>query len=238
MGSSLTWIGGSFALILFSSAVLGLVWFWRARVYRVLVHPVTAARDRVLFDKFPVEQGDVVFLGDSLTRQGRWGEMYPGVPVRNRGVSGDTTSDVHARLPQAVRAAPAQIFLMIGTNDLGLGRSAEVVLANLSRIVSEIRRISPATTLVLQTLLPREAALRSSVEAVNRGLAALAEREGLPLVDVGQAMRSPAGTLRPELTRDGLHLLDAGYQVWKDALDPWVRRTALPEGGDTGRGES
>lgn len=238
MGSSLIWIGGSFALILLSSAVLGLVWFWRARVYRALVHPVTAARQRVLFDKFPVEEGDVVFLGDSLTRQGRWGEMFPGVPVRNRGVSGDTTSDVHARVPEAARAAPAQIFLMIGTNDLGLGLSAEVVLANLSRIVSEIRRTSPATALVLQTLLPRDAALGPSVEAVNRGLALLAEREGLALVDVGQAMRSPAGTLRSELSRDGLHLVDAGYQVWKDALDPWVRRSSLPAGANTGRGES
>lgn len=238
MGESLTWIGGGFALVLVSLAVLSLVWFWRARVYRSLVHPVMAARQRVLFERFPVKQGDVVFLGDSLTQQGPWGEMFPGVPVRNRGVSGDTTSDVHARVLEATHAAPAQIFLMIGTNDLGLGLSAGAVLANLSRIVSEIRRTSPGTALVLQTLLPREAALRTNVEAVNRGLALLAEREGLPLVDVGRAMRSPAGTLRPELTRDGLHLVDAGYQVWKDALEPWVRRSSVPAGEETGREES
>lgn len=222
MGSWKFLVGGSLLLNVLCVAALAGGWFWRAPLYRYFIHPVVTARQMSFFREFPVTAGDVVFLGDSLTSQGRWGELFPGVAARNRGVSGDVTTDILGRLGEITAGAPAQIFLMVGTNDLGLGLPEEALLRNVDAILDEILRASPETKVYLQTLLPRSAAYVEPIRSVNQGLAVLAHRRGLPLLDVGGAMRSAAGTLRPELTRDELHLLGPGYAIWKSALDPWV----------------
>ena len=68
------------------------------------------------FEHLEIQAGDVVFLGDSITEGGAWDELFPGVPVRNRGIGGDTTSGVLDRLDQITRGRPAKVFLKIGTN--------------------------------------------------------------------------------------------------------------------------
>ena len=224
--------GGSFALNVLGLLVLVGAWFWRAQLYRQWIHPTVTARQVSFFKQFPVGTGDVVFLGDSLTSQGRWGELFPGVPVRNRGISGDVTADVLARLEEITTASPSQIFLMIGTNDLGLGLSEEVLLGNVSAILEEIRRASPETELYLQTLLPRSEAYVEQIRSVNTSLAEMAARAGVTLVDVGGAMRSPTGTLRPELTDDELHLSGPGYAIWGETLADWVRTPARDKDGE------
>ena len=229
-------IGGALALVILGSLCAVAAWLWRTRIYRHFFHPIISARKLRSFRELPVQTGDVVFLGDSLTSQGRWGEWFPGVPVRNRGISGDTTADVLARLGEVVRTAPAQIFLMVGTNDLGLGVRQEVVLENVAAIVTEIRRATPQTEIYLQTLLPRDAAYVERIAMVNQGLALLAEKEGLVLIDVGRAMSSSTGTLRAELTRDSLHLEGAGYAVWRKALAPFVGTPSMVWETQQGKG--
>ena len=71
------------------------------------------------FDELSVEQGDVVFLGDSITRGGSWYELHPDSPIRNRGIGGDTTSGVLARLHQVTSGKPSQVLLLIGTLKIG-----------------------------------------------------------------------------------------------------------------------
>jgi len=233
MGSWKFLVGGSLALSLLGVLVLAAAWFWRARLYRTLFHPVVTARQSSFFREFPVRAGDVVFLGDSLTSQARWGELFPGVAARNRGISGDTTADVRARLREITSAAPAQIFLMIGTNDLGLGLSEEVVLQNIDAILEEIRIESPRTEVFVQTLLPRSRGYAARIRSVNEGLIALADRRGLRWIDVGGAMSSAEGALRADLTGDELHLLGPGYEIWKTTLAPWVGPSPRPLAGKT-----
>lgn len=121
------------------------------------------------FESFPGAQDDVVMLGDSITAGGEWSEMFPGVPIRNRGISGDTTSDVLLRLDPIVAAKPAAVFLKIGTNDLNRGpdRGYELPIG-IEQIVSRIQAGSPTTAIFLQSVLPREAAMREEVGAYNR----------------------------------------------------------------------
>ncbi|HQP10891.1 MAG TPA: TonB-dependent receptor plug domain-containing protein, partial [Candidatus Omnitrophota bacterium] len=38
------------------------------------------------FRRYPVNRGDIVFLGDSITDGGCWEELFPGVPLKNRGI--------------------------------------------------------------------------------------------------------------------------------------------------------
>src|SRR5262249_33672293 len=52
---------------------------------------------RDMFENLPTGP-DVFMLGDSLTEQGPWSELFPTVFVANRGIGGDTLEAVRKRV--------------------------------------------------------------------------------------------------------------------------------------------
>jgi lysophospholipase L1-like esterase len=182
------------------------------------------------FESFPVAQGDVVMLGDSITAGGEWSEMVPGLPIRNRGISGDTTTDVLARLDPIVAARPVAVFLKIGTNDLSRGPDRAASYQQYRQIVTRMQAGSPATAIFLQSVLPREAALREEVEAYNRQIRAIADELGVTYIDLYPAFLAADGSIRDELTLDELHLSGEGYRVWQSLLEPVMRAANLDSG--------
>jgi lysophospholipase L1-like esterase len=164
---------------------------------------------------------DVVLVGDSLTDWGEWDELL-GRPVANRGIAGDTTRDVAARLDAVIGARPpATVALMIGINDLLRGDSADATAERVLAVAADIKRRAPASRVVLQSLLPvsaSESGVNERVAAVNARLSASAARLGLVYADVAAAVRGPDGALDPRFTGDGVHLLGDGYRAWAAAL--------------------
>ena len=104
------------------------------------------------FEELPIASGGTVFLGDSITEGGSWHELSPESSVRNRGIGGVTTSGILARIDQIRHGQPGQIFLMIGTNDLGFGVSQADIVGNVRRIVDEIHDVSPHTEFYMQSV--------------------------------------------------------------------------------------
>lgn len=141
------------------------------------------------FEAFALVPDDIVFLGDSITEGGPWDELFPDLPVRNRGVGGDTTDGVLARLEQVTRAQPAKVFLLIGTNDLFRGTSGSEIAANLGAILDRLKQQAPDTEVYLQSVLPRAPSYRSSIEALNARLAEVALEHGSAWVDLYPADR-------------------------------------------------
>jgi lysophospholipase L1-like esterase len=175
------------------------------------------------FGEFPLASGDVVFLGDSITEGGRWEEIFPSAPARNRGIGGDTSAGVLARLAQVTSAKPSAVFLMIGTNDLTTGASVEEISANVEAILARIRDESPSTRVLVQSVLPRGADYRSRVERLNARLAEIARDAGVEFVDLYPKFLDPSdGSIRNDLSNDELHLLGAGYRVWQTQLARYV----------------
>ena len=173
-----------------------------------------------LFAAAPLAPGDVVFLGDSLTEGAHWVELLPGLPVRDRGIAGDTTAGVLARLATITAARPAAVFLMIGTNDLGASPDPAPSLARQREIIARIRRESPSTLVFVQSLLPRAAVFRERIEGYNLALYGICRELGATWVDLYPAFLAPDGALRRELTYDGVHLAPAGYRLWRSMLAP------------------
>jgi len=66
------------------------------------------------FNRYPVQPGDIVFLGDSITDGARWDELFPGLPVKNRGINANLTTNVLERLDNIVNWRPKAIFILIG----------------------------------------------------------------------------------------------------------------------------
>jgi len=180
------------------------------------------------FAQLKAPQKAIVFLGNSITEAGEWQEVLPGKTVINRGISGDNSFGVYARLDALLALKPAKVFLLVGINDLKRGTPAEVILNNYKRIIEKIKMDAPETTLYLQSILPVAEAVIPAIYAkinnekirdLNKGLKELASITQLTFIDLyNDVFISDDGQLKKELTTDGLHLKAAAYIIWAKYL--------------------
>ena len=65
----------------------------------------------------------LLMLGDSLVEWGDWQRFLPGVAVVNRGLAGEMTSELAARLHDEMADCPAPdaVLVQSGTNNLLFG---------------------------------------------------------------------------------------------------------------------
>jgi len=176
-----------------------------------------------LYQQLEGTRYDVVFLGNSITERGDWQELIgTRYAVANRGIGGDNTFGVLARLEGVTRIRPKKLFLLIGINDIGRGLPVDVILQNYRKIVSHIQHESPKTTLYLQTVLPlNESLLRydylknksEQIKALNEGIRDIAREQGLTYVDLHEVL-AEGDVLKEDYTLDGIHLKPQAYQRW------------------------
>ena len=174
------------------------------------------------FEELPIDPGDSVFLGDSITEGGSWHELFPESPVRNRGIGGDVTLGVLQRIDQVRRGRPGQVFLLIGTNDLAFGIPESEIVGNIQKIVSEIHAESEHTEVYVQSVLPRDVEYREQVESLNRALQPAIDGVAT-WIDLYPIFLDSDGSIKNEYSNDELHLLGAGYVVWREAIKKFVR---------------
>lgn len=180
-----------------------------------------------LFNTLPLQQKGIVFLGNSITERGNWSELLPGQKIMNRGIGGDNTFGVLARLDMVVKAVPKKVFLLIGINDLSRALPKEVILNNYERIINYIRTNSPKTTLYVQSVLPLYEPLttaaylknkKDSILQLNIGIRQLADKYKLTYINLHEVFADGNGDLKKEYTADGIHVKPAAYVLWIDFL--------------------
>jgi len=174
-------------------------------------------------ERWPVRQGDVVFIGDSITCWAKWDSLFPNVCVRNFGIPGDTSAGVLARIEQVSRGQPAKVFLLVGTNDLHFKKTSdEQIVHNITNIIDRLHAASSATAIYLQSIMPRHLPRAEQIKSLNSRLAQVALSHGAQWIDLWPCLSNTKGGLRRELTRDSLHLRPAGNRAWADALRDYV----------------
>lgn len=211
------------------AATLALFVFTRLAAERLIRHHRAQKMD--FFRRYPVERGDIVFLGDSITDGARWHELFPKQPVKNRGINADTVSGVLERLDEILPARPAAIFILIGTNDLPwyTYHSDRHILSAYQAILERCRDESPETRVFVQAILPRRRRYARRIQALNLRLKELAERCGCTYVHLFPHFAGESGAIRSELSNDHLHLMASGYGIWVDLLSPYVENLAAQE---------
>lgn len=182
---------------------------------------------RTLFELLPDGKKEIIFLGNSITDIGEWTEIFQDLRVKNRGISGDNTFGVLARLDEVLSSRPSMIFLMIGINDIAKGIPDEIIVANYRRIIARTRAASPRTRLYLQSVLPtnnsfsefkRHQDKDDHIQFLNRSLEKLAKEWNAVYVDLYPHFLDGEGKLSAKYTNDGLHLNGPGYMLWKELL--------------------
>ncbi|MBD0335792.1 MAG: lysophospholipase [Cyanobacteria bacterium Co-bin13] len=172
-----------------------------------------------------------VLLGDSLTL---WfpQELLPGRRTWiNQAISGDNSDGLRQRLYILDQTNPETVFVMIGINDLIWGKPEAQLIDNTRAIVRYLRDTHPDTQIVVQSLLPhgnesatwegrdRLLALPNErIRAVNTELRQIADDNGAYYLDLYPLFANGEGSLRADLTTDGLHLNWQGYIVWRTAI--------------------
>jgi hexosaminidase len=172
------------------------------------------------FTKLPERPGSIVFLGDSQIEQAEWHEIFGDNPtVLNRGISGDYTAGVLARLGEVLRHKPLKIFLLVGVNDLFFGKKTSEIEADYRAIVQRTRSESPDSELFLMSVLPvnnkvRDVGLTNDqVRALNERIRQIAKDYALPYLDLNTPLSDADGNLAAKFTDDGLHMNGLGYVV-------------------------
>lgn len=191
-------------------------------VIRPLVVGRIGAARRRYFEGLPASQGQVVLLGDSITEQGKWADLFPELRTANRGIGGESTADLLERLHCGI-FQPKAVSLLIGTNDLH-GPRDQRALAGIGEradeIVRRLREELPSAAVFVNSIMPRTPYFTDRIQTLNEHYRDIAKERGATFVDVWPALADDAGAIRKEFTKDNLHLSPAGYRAWADVLRP------------------
>ncbi|MDZ7742186.1 MAG: GH92 family glycosyl hydrolase [Bacteroidota bacterium] len=180
------------------------------------------------FESMPDTPGEIIFLGNSITDNCDWAELFGNPNIKNRGIGGDDTDGILERLVEVISSRPEKIFIMIGTNDLANGKSVEYILDNYRKIIKRIQKDSPQTKIYIQSVLPTDDAFHTErknqdIREINRQLQVIANADGLTYIDLYKHFENADGILDTQYSLDGLHINGEAYLLWKELIEKYVQ---------------
>jgi lysophospholipase L1-like esterase len=176
-----------------------------------------------LFEKQPITQGGIIFLGNSITEGGNWAKLLNDTTVLNRGIGGDITFGVLKRLNDVINRHPKKLFILLGINDIGKDIPDSVIAYNYAKIVSRVHAGSPATKIFVQSILPLNPTHKNfpqhydkaeHIPRVNKMLETAAKASNYTYINLTPLFLDKNNHLADEYTWEGLHLKPAAYEVW------------------------
>ncbi|MGE5570293.1 MAG: GDSL-type esterase/lipase family protein [Rhodospirillales bacterium] len=168
----------------------------------------------------------VIFLGDSITDGWRLNEYFPDRDFVNRGISGQITSQMLARMKaDVIDLAPAAVLVLAGTNDIARGIPLTVIQNNLSMIadLAQAHNITPLFASVLPVsdyhkdenpayeMTKRRPP--ATIRALNTWIQNFCRQRKYVYVDYFSALVDEAGFLKADAAGDGLHPNSTGYRL-------------------------
>lgn len=178
------------------------------------------------FKDDPKSKKDIVFLGNSITAGTDWAKLLDLPQAKNRGISGDITFGVLDRLQDVIDGKPSKVFILIGINDISRNIPDSIILRNYKQMIARIRKGSKKTQIYFNTLLPVNSAFEKfknhygkddHILYLNNEIRKFSAKN-IAVVDLYPVFTDKDKHLRAELTKDGLHLIPAGYEVWSAFL--------------------
>lgn len=167
----------------------------------------------------------LLMLGDSLVEWGDWEKHLPGVAVVNRGIAGEMTEELSARLIDEIEDCPDPdaVLVQSGTNNLLMGYM--FFPAIFTTMIQRLRLFYPHTPLIICSLTPMPIVAVQDIEQINRELSqAAAGVDNCRFLDlVGPFHEQCLPITHPGFLADQVHLSTRGYQVWAGAISRCLR---------------
>ena len=189
------------------------------------------------------DENRVVFMGDSITDSWKLAEYFPNQPYINRGISGQTTSQMLLRFrPDVIDLKPKVVVILAGTNDISFN-TGPVTLQQIEGNIMSMVELAHANgiNVVLSSILPvsdynKNRAGEIIVRTVQRQPAQILElnnwmknyaaQKNLVYLDYFAATADDKGFLKAEIANDGLHPNAKGYELMKPLAENAIK-TAL-----------
>ena len=182
--------------------------------------------------QLPIDSSSIVLLGDSQTQFFEVLRYFKNREIKNRGVSGERTDQVLARLNEVLNGKPKKIFIEIGVNDLLQGVSVDTTFQHIDRIVTKIKVDSPATKIYLQNILPTRGDLHffsqsgvhvlPLIKLLNEKIQILCSEKNITFIDLFAGFYVDNGLNPAYDCGDGLHLNHKGYKKWTELISPYI----------------
>ena len=177
---------------------------------------------------------DVVFLGDSRTDGLRlYSGLQHGTFLCSTGATVESVFSKAVETPagelpllDALAALDCgKIYIMLGINELGWN-GTETFRTQSTELIQRLRKDHPDAEIVIQSILPVSAEKDAEGRYVNNGRIKeynqvwleLAEEFDVAYLNVAEGVAGEDGLLPSELCYDGVHLNQAGCQMWLDYL--------------------
>lgn len=175
------------------------------------------------FEACRVESHHTVMIGNSITNMHEWWEALGGNhDIINRGVSGAVSDEMLEHLSPILAGHPTRAFVMIGTNDIGSGKSAAHVAENLRKMILRFKSESPETKLYVQSILPSHNGTRGGkIAGANDTIRTICTEEGITYIDLYPTFDDGEGHIRQGWSFDDLHPKAPGYRAWCRMLVPF-----------------
>ncbi|MEJ2009936.1 MAG: SGNH/GDSL hydrolase family protein [Acidobacteriota bacterium] len=202
-------------------------------------------QDDLRLEAEPRVPGRVVFLGDSITDIWNLRKFFPGKPYVNRGISGQTTSQMLVRMfPDVIDLQPAAVIFLGGTNDIAgnTGPQTEKMVEENIQAMTELAEVHHIKV-ILCSLTPvsnytshDQTVQRppSQILKLNAWIKSYAVRAHATFCNYYAAIVDSKGMLRNGYSNDGLHPNDRGFAllapVAEAAIEKALREPPVREG--------
>jgi len=195
---------------------------------------------------------EIILIGDSITHfwvgepkakrvsgAKAWDSVFGKLRVLNLGFGWDRTQNVLWRFDHGELDGlqPKLVVIHIGTNNTSQTKNARQntpaeIAEGVRSICSRVREKCPKAKIVLMAIFPREEKpdhpRRKLIAETNALLAKIPNSPDFAFVDIGPKVLTPAGVLTKDLMPDFCHPSEKGYQIWADALRPFVQSIQKP----------
>jgi lysophospholipase L1-like esterase len=177
------------------------------------------------FNSEKVVKYKIIFLGNSLTQFGDWSKLLGDSTVLNRGIAGDNTYGVLARLNDIMIRKPGKLFIEIGINDISQNIPQQIISKNILSIVKQVHKNSPGTQVYITSILPTNDNVKTEYPAsyhknkqinfINSELMRYADAINYTYIDLNKQVKDKKGDLDTKYAKpDGIHLNQLGYGIW------------------------
>jgi len=185
------------------------------------------ARARLLRRK--VGPADIVLIGGSSVEFWRTsaGDMLP-LRSRNFGIGGSTAAQWVDFIHNLVLPCqPKTVFIFAGSNDIHMrGKSAETAFDHLRALFEALHMHLPEAKIYYAGiyLTNQYSAHWQADRECNRLVREYAQHGNVQYIDIPAALADEKGVpLKDIFRRDGEHLNDLGYALWREAIVPQLR---------------
>ena len=180
--------------------------------------------------KSPPAPGSVICIGSSHMQfwKSVQADLAP-LTVRNFGVGGSRMTHAADLFVDnlVIPFKPRAVILYEGSNDINAGTKPEEVLANFQKLHRKLHAALPEARLYVLSVVPSPGKRFEKIAYLRKANALIAQecasQPWMKFIDITEPLIGADGKPRAELFIPGdIHMLPAGYAVWKSVIAPVV----------------